>query len=378
MIHYKQDLVKAHFLARPNRFIALCELDVETVRCHMPNPGRMWELLFPGVVIYLRRAMQPGRKTPYEVVGIERDGVPIMMDTQYNNDIAAYLVENKKIPGWESWDLIRREVTVGDSRFDLLLGRGSERFYVEVKSCTLFSRHGAMFPDAVTERGRKHIAELAQMTQKSIHAGVLFLVHWDKARWFLPDYHTDPDFAATFREAAKYLDWKALALRWDNTFTLPKVCGLLAYHPEILDRENHDSGDYFVVLSLSEDRDIKTGSLGLVHYPKGYYVYVGSARKNLAARLARHQRKRKNFHWHIDYLRQEGNVEALVPVRTADDLEEEMAEAVSRIADFEIKGFGATDKPSDSHLFGFSDNPIHRKDFMQVVEDFRMNRLDDL
>ena len=150
-----KQIQKAIFLDRPNRFIAHVDLNGQVVTCHMPNPGRMWELLFQGTTVYVRPAENPKRKTPYDVVGIERDGTPILLDTQYNNDTAAWLVENHLVPGWEKWDLIRREVTVGDSRFDLLLGNGEERFFVEVKSCTLFSKNGAMFPDAVTERGAK-------------------------------------------------------------------------------------------------------------------------------------------------------------------------------------------------------------------------------
>ena len=232
---------KGAFVDRPNRFIAHVSLDGDVVTCHMPNPGRMWELLFPGVTVYVRPAANPKRRTAYDVVGIERDGVPILLDTQYNNDTAAWLVQEHLIPGWEDWNLIRREITVGDSRFDLLLGRGEERFFVEVKSCTLFSRDGAMFPDAVTERGRKHILELAAMSLQGIHTGVLFLVHWDRARWFLPDYHTDPAFAQAFYEAAPHLDWKALALHWDGSFSRPGVAGVLTYPQAILERENHDT-----------------------------------------------------------------------------------------------------------------------------------------
>ena len=228
---------KGAFVDRPNRFIAHVSLDGDVVTCHMPNPGRMWELLFPGVTVYVRPADNPKRRTAYDVIGIERDGVPILLDTQYNNDTAAWLVQEHLIPGWEDWDLIRREITVGDSRFDLLLGRGEERFFVEVKSCTLFSRDGAMFPDAVTERGRKHILELAAMSRQGIHTGVLFLVHWNRARWFLPDYHTDPAFAQAFYEAAPHLDWKALALHWDGSFSRPGVAGVLTYPQAILERQ---------------------------------------------------------------------------------------------------------------------------------------------
>ena len=370
-----KQIQKAIFLDRPNRFIAHVDLNGQVVTCHMPNPGRMWELLFQGTTVYVRPAENPKRKTPYDVVGIERDGTPSLLDTQYNNDTAAWLVENHLVPGWEKWDLIRREVTVGDSRFDLLLGNGEERFFVEVKSCTLFSKNGAMFPDAVTERGRKHILELASMSDKGIHTGVLFLVHWDRARWFLPDYHTDPNFAEAFYEAAPRLDWKALALRWDTSFKRPEPVRLLQYPETILTAENHDSGDYLFITQLSEDADIVIGSKGLMHFPKGYYVYTGSAKKNLAARLARHSRKRKNLHWHIDYLRQEADVIAALPIRTSQDLEHELAKAVDAASQWRIDGFGCTDCHCPSHLFGFTDNPIHDRAFIQIVEDFRMNRL---
>ncbi|WP_293986558.1 DNA/RNA nuclease SfsA [uncultured Megasphaera sp.] len=372
------DIQRGAFVDRPNRFIAHVALDGEVVTCHMPNPGRMWELLFPGVPVYVRPAGNPKRRTAYDVVGIERDGVPILLDTQYNNDTAAWLVAEHLVPGWEDWDLVRREVTVGDSRFDLLLGRGEERFFVEVKSCTLFSCDGAMFPDAVTERGRKHILELAEMSRHGIHTGVLFLVHWDRARWFLPDYHTDPAFAQAFQEAAPQLDWKALALAWDASFQRPEPVRLLTYPEAVLSRENHDGGDYLFVLHLNKTKDISVGSLGTLHFPQGYYVYAGSAKKNLAARLARHSRKRKKMHWHIDYLRQEADVVAALPIRTADDLEHDLARAVAKIADWQIDGFGCTDCRCPSHLFGFAANPIHERAFIQIVEDFRMNRLASL
>ena len=143
----------------------------------------------------------------------------------------------------------------------------------------------------------------------------------------------------------------------------------------MLTAENHDSGDYLFVIRIADDTDIAIGSKGIMHFPRGYYVYTGSAKKNLAARLARHSRKRKKFHWHIDYLRQEADVIAAIPIRTSQDLEHELAGAVEVISDWRIDGFGCTDCHCLSHLFGFTENPIHYRPFIQIVEDFRMNRL---
>ena len=152
-------ILKATYTGRPNRFVVTLDLNGESVLAHLPNPGRMWELLFTGVTMYIVPHDKPDAKTKYRVVGIERDGVVIMLDTNYSNDVAQHLIENKLISGWEEWRVVRREYTVKlhgtSSRFDLLLtnDKGDE-FLLEVKSCTLFSKTGAMFPDAITERGR--------------------------------------------------------------------------------------------------------------------------------------------------------------------------------------------------------------------------------
>ena len=112
-----------------------------------------------------------------------------------------------------------------------------------------------------------------------------------------------------------------------------------------------------------------------MHFPKGYYVYTGSAKKNLDQRLARHRRLQKKMHWHIDYLRQRAEWVGAVPVRTAEDLEHALAAAVARAADWDIPGFGCTDCACPSHLFGFREDPLHLPAFTKIEEDFEINRL---
>ena len=369
-------LYRATFVERPNRFIVRADLDGAIVTCHMPNPGRLWELLFPGTSLMLRKApADSGRKTAYDVIGVFRDDVPVLMDTQYNNDVASALIARKLIPGWESWSVLRREVTVEGSRFDLLLHRDDELFFVEVKSCTLFGRTGAMFPDAVTERGRKHLLHLAVLQERGYRTGLLFLVQWDRAAWFLPDYHTDPAFADTFAAVQDKLDWKAFSVARDEYFSLPRPGRELIYPGHILKRENHDGGDYMAVLHVKRETACEVGSLGRLTFSPGYYVYVGSAKKNLAARLARHSRVRKKMHWHLDYLRRIADITATVPVRTVDDLEHDLARRLEKIAVSSVERFGCTDCGCASHLFYFHENPVHYRPFMNVVEDFRINRL---
>lgn len=400
-------ILKATYTGRPNRFVVTLELNGESVLAHLPNPGRMWELLFTGVTMYIVPHDKPDAKTKYRVVGIERDGVVIMLDTNYSNDVAEHLIENKLIPGWEEWRVVRREYTVKlhgiSSRFDLLLTNDNgDEFLLEVKSCTLFSKTGAMFPDAITERGRKHLLHLKELQNEGYHTGVLFLVQWDKAQWFLPDYHTDLDFARTFKEVAPSLDWKAVAVAWDETFTMPTVTRECSYPSTILDTEAHDSGVYVMVMHLDHDLDLEIGSKGMMHFKKGYYMYVGSAKANLTKRIERHKRKRKKMHWHLDYFRGHCEMIAGVPIRTSGlpleswslthepypsmpswpdpdvevSVECALADAVGAIAEWEVPKFGSSDCDCTSHLFGMMENPIHNKKFMDVIEDFRMNQLD--
>ena len=377
-------ILKAKYTGRPNRFVVTLDLNGESVLAHLPNPGRMWELLFTGVTMYIVPHDKPDAKTKYRVVGIERDGVVIMLDTNYSNDVAQHLIENKLIPGWEEWRIVRREYTVKlhgtSSRFDLLLtnDKGDE-FLLEVKSCTLFSKTGAMFPDAITERGRKHLLHLKELKNEGYHTGVLFLVQWDRAQWFLPDYHTDLEFAKTFKEVAPSLDWKAVAVAWDETFTMPNVTHECSYPSSILDTEAHDSGVYVMVMHLDHDLDLEVGSKGMMYFKAGYYMYVGSAKANLTKRIERHKRKRKKMHWHLDYFRGHCEMIAGLPIRTSlDDAECALADAVRGVAEWDVPKFGSSDCDCKSHLFGMTENPIHNKGFMDVIENYRMNTLDAL
>ncbi len=370
-------ILQGQFVSRPNRFVVTINIDGKDVLAHLPNPGRMWELLFPGVLMYAVPHDKVDAKTQFRIVGIERDGEVIMLDTNYSNDVAEYLISEKCIPGWEQWSVVRREYTVGKSRFDLLLRNDKEeQFLLEVKSCTLFGKEGAMFPDAITERGRKHLHHLLALQEEGYHTGVLFLVHWARAKWFLPDYHTDIEFAKTFKEAAPKLDWKAVSLKWDESFTMPKVVRNCSYDGNLLAKEAEDKGDYIMVLHLGEDRSVSVGSKGRMEFKAGYYMYVGSAKANLTQRMERHKRKRKNKHWHLDYLRGYCDVVAAMAVRSSDDLECAMAQDLRKITEWEIPKFGSSDCHCKSHLFGMTENPIHNEAFMMFVEEYRMNRLD--
>lgn len=363
------------FLHRPNRFVAECLLDGKTVRAHMPNPGRMRELLFPGVTMWLAEGNEAKRTTAYSVVAVERDGQAVVLETLASNRIARELLARRAVPGWEDWQVASAEVKEGLHRFDFLLENSSgETMLLEVKSCTLFGENGAMFPDAVTARGSSHVRTLTQLAQNGRRCGVLFIVHAEKAEWFLPEYHTDPAFAAALSAARPYVDIRAMGISWKHGFSLGAARSL-DIPWTVYEQEGADGGVYMAFLEILADCRLQIGSLGEREFLAGHYVYVGSAAKGLEARIARHGRLRKKMHWHFDYLRQAAVWRGALPIRTQERLECSLAKAVRDLAAAEITGFGASDCHCGSHLFYFAQDPQRQKEFQDMFQWFRIDRL---
>ena len=185
------------FLSRLSRFSARAIVGGREQTVHVKNTGRLRELLIPGAEAVLCPSDSPGRKTAYDLVAVRHDGRYVNIDSQAPNAAAAELME-RLYPGCA----LRRERVFGSSRFDMYLERGDLRLFTEVKGVTLV-RHGtAFFPDAPTERGRKHLLELAQARRAGYAAAVLFLVQRNDARCFSPNRETDPAFADALAEAA--------------------------------------------------------------------------------------------------------------------------------------------------------------------------------
>ena len=203
---YSTPVVKATFLSRPNRFIALVELNGKTVTVHVKNTGRCRELLPVGATVYLAASGNPARKTPYDLVAVEKvrpDGSTLFinMDSQAPNDIAAeYLPKS----GLFSVDAtFRREVTVGNSRFDFAVDTlDHPTAYLEVKGCTLEREGIAYFPDAPTERGVKHIRELTALARAGHPAYILFVTQMKGITALRPNDETHKAFGDALREAA--------------------------------------------------------------------------------------------------------------------------------------------------------------------------------
>ncbi len=186
------------FRARPNRFIALVEVDgVDTV-CHVKNTGRCKELLVPGCTVVLEAASTPNRKTPYDVIAVYKGDRLINMDSQAPNRVAEEYLQ-QRFPH----AVIRREVTYGDSRFDFWMQKGEKEWFVEVKGCTLEVDNVGYFPDAPTDRGVKHLRHLTQAVQEGYKAAVLFVIQMEGIAAIRPNDVTHPAFGEALRQAAE-------------------------------------------------------------------------------------------------------------------------------------------------------------------------------
>lgn len=368
-------LERAYFLSRPNRFLVRCEREGRVIQAFLPNPGRLLELLLPGQRLYLIRqeGAQP-RKTAYTVVAVEREGQPIMLHTHRTNDVARYLLKQGRVPGLEQMRVKASEVRVGHSRFDFLLERRRERVLLEVKSCTLFGNRVAMFPDAVTERGTRHLRELASLAQNRTRGAVLFVVHWPHARIFMPDFHTDMVFSETLVAVRDRIQIIPISVGWNSDLGLCGEPRLLKIPWDYVERESKDRGSYLLILYLRRGTSLWIGKLGKISFPRGFYIYVGSAMRGLTRRIERHRHARKRFHWHVDALRAVAEFRSALPIRSSARLECDIAEALKGIGQWQIPGFGSTDCRCRTHLFGMTDDPFRLPDFHRLLRYFRMDR----
>ena len=192
------NITRAKFLERPNRFIARVEVNgaVETV--HVKNTGRCKELLIPGCEVWLNAPGTPGRKTVYDLVAVRKStGVLFNIDSQAPNKVAAEWLAK------QGYDKVVPEHKYGDSRIDFYMEKGSEKYLMEVKGCTLEFDGIGYFPDAPTERGVKHLRELAKAAGEGYHAFIAFVIQMDGVSEVRPHVATHPEFGVALDEAVK-------------------------------------------------------------------------------------------------------------------------------------------------------------------------------
>lgn len=197
-----QNIVKGTFIERINRFIAEVKIDGVIEKVHVKNTGRCKELFIEGQAVFLEKSNNPNRKTGYSLISIYKGNMLINIDSQVPNKVIYDAVMNNEIEGLENLDILKREYTYGNSRFDLYFKRknGSEGF-IEVKGCTLERDGYATFPDAPTIRGTKHVRELTQALHKGYESYIVFLIQLKPVSYFTPNHVMDPDFSDSLKIA---------------------------------------------------------------------------------------------------------------------------------------------------------------------------------
>lgn len=201
-----QKVIPAIFISRPHRFIAHVWVNGETAVAHVKNTGRCRELLVEGCTVYLAVSDNPARKTKYDLIAVEkqRQGkapLVVNIDSQIANDVAGEWL--RASDRFSPDAVIRREVTWGASRFDFYIEDGERRAFLEVKGVTLEHDGVAMFPDAPTERGVKHVGELAACMREGYEAYILFVVQMKGVHLVRPYDEMHKVFGDTLRDAAR-------------------------------------------------------------------------------------------------------------------------------------------------------------------------------
>lgn len=247
-------ITQGRFLERPNRFIALVEIDGQIEKCHVKNTGRCRELLVPGALVWLEKSDNPNRKTQYDLVAVRKQfprkedcfagscspaminidsqsadsavgspsimintdsqstnlamgspSIMINMDSQAPNQAVREWLEQNKSP-FPEITILKPECTYGSSRIDFYVetaGQQPRKIFIEVKGVTLEEDGIARFPDAPTERGIKHMLELQKAIQEGYESYILFVIQMKGIRWFEPNDLTHPAFGETLRQVHK-------------------------------------------------------------------------------------------------------------------------------------------------------------------------------
>ena len=194
------NIVKGAFINRPNRFIAEVEINGKTEICHVKNTGRCKELLIPGATVYAEYVNKPSRSTSYDLIAVYKSDTLVNIDSQApNRAFEEYLRQGKLLADVTH---VRAETKYGRSRFDFYVEAAATKAFIEVKGVTLEENGAAMFPDAPTERGVKHLNELAACLADGYEAYVVFVIQMKGVSYFTPNYKTHQTFGDTLVKVA--------------------------------------------------------------------------------------------------------------------------------------------------------------------------------
>ncbi|MCR4597691.1 MAG: DNA/RNA nuclease SfsA [Acetatifactor sp.] len=190
------NIARAKFIRRPNRFIAEVEIDGRRETVHVKNTGRCKELLIPGCEVWLTAPGTSDRQTKYDLVVVRKsNGILFNIDSQAPNKVAKEWLQS------QDYDVVIPEYVYGESRIDFYMERGAERYLMEVKGCTLEIDGIGYFPDAPTQRGVKHLRELIKAKKAGYHAMLAFVIQMDGVSEVRANVETHPEFGVALEDA---------------------------------------------------------------------------------------------------------------------------------------------------------------------------------
>jgi sugar fermentation stimulation protein A len=348
------NLLKGRFVDRVNRFVTRVEVDGKIYSAYLPNPGRLWELLLPEREVILVPNFKG--KFPFTLVATFKDRFPVLLHTHWTNRYVKDLLLGKKIPGLEEYRIKKEEPGTGGGRLDFLLEGKRGELFLEVKTCTLFGEKVAMFPDAITERGRRHLYELQKLKRKGYQVLCLFVVMSPKVRYFLPAYHVDPGFTKAFLETYREVKVQAISVRLSSDLSLMELQNRLEIPLEFVKREVHGRRTTLSVFIVSaENRKDSAHKAD----PSGYYLYLqqeGVAKGSFPPLLS-------FMPWRK------------IQIVSRKDLKKSLEKDLARVADHTIAYPSSFRSSSEqAKLFFFQTNPFHREDFVKVLEEYLLEK----
>lgn len=182
--------IKGIFIERPNRYLAKIKVNNEIENVHVHDPGRLHELLYTNNEVLIKKANNPKRKTKYDLIAAKKENEYVLVNSMYHRYIAEKILKEK-------YKDLKAEVKYNNSRIDFL---ADNKIWIEIKGCTLSKNDVALFPDAPTNRGLKHLSELIELKNMGYETHVYFLI-FSNAKFFSPNWETDPEFSKKLIEA---------------------------------------------------------------------------------------------------------------------------------------------------------------------------------
>ncbi|WP_129407876.1 DNA/RNA nuclease SfsA [Marinitoga lauensis] len=186
------ETIQGIFLERPNRYLAKVLVKNRIEDVHVHDPGRLKELLYENNDVLIKEVNNPKRKTKYDLIAAKKEDEYVLVNSMYHRYIAEKILKEK-------YKDLKAEVRYNNSRIDFL---ADSKIWIEIKGCTLSKNNIALFPDAPTKRGLKHLNELIELKNKGYETHVYFLI-FSRAKYFSPNWETDPDFSKKLIEAKK-------------------------------------------------------------------------------------------------------------------------------------------------------------------------------